>query len=95
MIDINLATYTLRVKGTTKLLGLIGDPVSHSLSPIIHNYWLEKYAIDAVYLPLPIKTENLASTLPALVNAGFIGFNVTVPHKQAAFGMVEVGGITA
>jgi len=95
MIDIDLATYTPRVKGTTKLLGLIGDPVSHSLSPIIHNYWLERYEIDAVYLPLPIKTENLASTLPALVNAGFIGFNVTVPHKQEAFGVVGAGNETA
>jgi shikimate dehydrogenase len=95
MIDIDLATYTPRVKGTTKLLGLIGDPVSHSLSPIIHNYWLEKYGIDAVYLPLPIKTENLSSTLTALVNAGFIGFNVTVPHKQAAFGVVQVGDFGA
>ncbi len=73
----------MTITGKTKLLGLIGDPVSHSLSPILHNHWFEKYDIDAVYVPLPIKAEDVESSLPALVNAGFIGFNVTVPHKQA------------
>ena len=73
----------MTITGKTKLLGLIGDPVSHSLSPILHNHWFEKYGIDAVYVPLPIKAEDVESSLPALVNAGFIGFNVTVPHKQA------------
>jgi shikimate dehydrogenase len=72
------------VKGTTKLLGIIGDPVTYSLSPLMHNSALALLGQDCVYVPMPVKSENLAGALiglEAIVNVQ--GFNVTIPHKEA------------
>lgn len=78
------------IAGTTKLLGVIGDPVEHSLSPIMHNAVLTERSATAssltleyVYLPLPIKSGDLAIALAGLQAIGVRGFNVTIPHKQA------------
>ncbi|MBP7252117.1 MAG: shikimate dehydrogenase [Alphaproteobacteria bacterium] len=76
------------VTGKTALLGLLGWPVKHSLSPRLHNYWLAQCGIDAVYLPLPVAPEALAAVLPALPKMGFVGVNVTIPHKEALCGLV-------
>ncbi|MDO8837562.1 MAG: shikimate dehydrogenase [Parvibaculum sp.] len=65
---------------------VIGWPVAHSRSPLIHNYWIETHGIaDAVYERLAVKPEDLAATVTRLGAHGFIGANVTVPHKEAAF----------
>lgn len=74
---------------------VIGNPISHSLSPIIHNYLLEKYNIDGVYLALPITKEDLQTTIDALIKMGFAGFNVTIPHKEAIFKMCDHTSKTA
>ena len=71
--------------GSARLAGVTGWPVSHSRSPRIHNSWLNRYGIDGAYVPLPIRPEDFAATIPALVKAGFAGVNVTIPHKEAAF----------
>jgi shikimate dehydrogenase len=63
--------------------GLIGWPLSHSRSPMLHGYWLKKYGIAGAYVPLPLKPERVADGLKGLVALGFVGCNVTVPHKQA------------
>lgn len=76
------------VTGKTALLGLLGWPVKHSLSPRLHNYWLGQSGIDAVYLPLPVEPEALATVLPALPQMGFVGVNATIPHKEALCGLV-------
>ncbi len=68
-----------------RLAGVIGWPVSHSRSPLLHNHWLAQHGIDGAYVPLPVRPEDLDAALAGLAVAGFRGVNVTVPHKVAAF----------
>ena len=63
------------ISSHTKIAGVIGDPISHSLSPIIHNYLLNKYKIDGLYLPFKVTKNNLSSTVKTLSQLGFKGFN--------------------
>lgn len=74
----------MTIKGTTKLVGVLGWPVAHSRSPLIHNYWIEEHGLDAVYVPLPVQPEDFGAAIAALGKLGFAGANVTVPHKEAA-----------
>lgn len=71
------------ITGTTKLLGVIGDPVTHSLSPMMHNAVLQHLGLDYVYLPLPVKKEDLQEALAGFKAIDLVGFNATIPHKQA------------
>jgi shikimate dehydrogenase len=64
---------------------VIGDPITHSLSPKIHQYWLKKYQIDGTYLPIKITKENLINSVESLIKDGYAGFNVTIPHKEEIF----------
>ena len=64
------------------LLGLIGDPVEHSLSPVMHNQAIEELGLDHVYIPLPVAPENLAQAIAGFRAISLVGFNVTIPHKQ-------------
>ena len=73
----------------TPRAGVAGWPVSHSRSPLLHNFWLARHGIDAAYLPLPIRAEDFAGTLASLRAAGFAGLNVTIPHKEAAFALCD------
>jgi shikimate dehydrogenase len=72
------------ISGSTRLFAVLGDPVAHSLSPAIHNAWLETAGIDARYVALRVTGEDVASTIRALHAAGLAGANVTLPHKAAA-----------
>ena len=70
--------------GNARIAGVIGWPISHSRSPRLHGYWLEKHGIDGAYIPMavpPGRTEQALRALPAL---GLRGTNVTLPHKEAA-----------
>lgn len=69
--------------GKTKLLGVIGHPVEHSLSPVMHNAAIAHLGLDYVYVPLSVKPEDLETALSGLTAINFQGFNVTIPHKQA------------
>jgi len=71
------------ITGKTKLLGVIGHPVSHSLSPLMHNSAISYLELDYVYLPLPVRPEDLAAALAGFAAINLKGFNVTIPHKQA------------
>ena len=64
---------------------VIGWPVAHSRSPLIHGYWLQKYGIEGSYTKEAVAPENVAQFLAALGQRGFVGCNVTVPHKEQAF----------
>ena len=72
-----------------RLAGVMGHPVAHSLSPRLHNFWLDRYGIDGAYVPLPVAPEHFAAALRALATLGFAGVNVTVPHKEAAFAAAD------
>lgn len=78
-----------------KLAGIVGWPVAHSLSPQLHAHWLREYHVDGAYVPLPVMRENFAGVLTALHKAGFVGVNVTVPHKEAAFALAHELDATA
>ncbi len=72
-----------QITGTTQILGVIGHPIAHSLSPVMHNAAISKLNLDYVYVPFPITPANLATALTGFAVMGVVGFNVTIPHKQA------------
>lgn len=73
----------LLITGKTQLLGVIGYPVEHSLSPLMHNAALAELGLDFIYLPFPIAPQNLQVAIAGLAAMGVVGFSVTIPHKQA------------
>lgn len=79
----------MTLSGSSKLAGVMGWPVAHSLSPRMHSYWIKAYGIDGAYVPLPVAPENFEQALLALPKLGFRGVNVTVPHKEAALSLVD------
>jgi shikimate dehydrogenase len=74
---------TKEITGKTKLLGVIGHPVEHSLSPVMHNAAIANLGLDYIYLPFPIEPENLEIVIAGFAAVGVVGFSVTIPHKQA------------
>jgi shikimate dehydrogenase len=70
------------ISGQTRLYGLIGDPVEHSLSPFIHNRAFEKLGIDGVYTAFRVSSDDLAGAISGLRSLGAAGVNVTYPHKE-------------
>jgi shikimate dehydrogenase len=70
------------ITGKTRLLGVIGDPIGHSLSPVMHNAALAAMQQDYVYVPFGIKAEQLATAIAGFAAIGVVGFNITIPHKQ-------------
>tara|TARA_B100000686_G_scaffold340265_1_gene415688 strand:+ start:510 stop:1373 length:864 start_codon:yes stop_codon:yes gene_type:complete len=85
----------MNIRGTSQLAGVFGWPVRHSRSPVMHNYWLEQLGIDAAYVPLAVAPEDFAETLKCLGKLGFVGANVTIPHKRAALVSVDHADDTA
>src|SRR2546428_7280121 len=76
------------------LAGVMGWPVMHSRSPMLHNYWFKQHDLAGTYVPLAIRPEGLAAALRALRALGFAGCNLTIPHKQQAMTIVdEVDGL--
>jgi shikimate dehydrogenase len=71
------------------LAGVIGWPIGHSRSPVLHGYWLRRYEIGSGYVPMAVPPERLEQALRALPSLGFAGCNITVPHKEAAFRLVD------
>ena len=67
---------------------VIGWPISHSRSPLIHGYWLQQHGIDGSYTRQPVEPDALASFLGSLAAEGYAGCNVTIPHKENAFRLV-------
>ena len=76
------------LSGRARVAGVIGWPVAHSLSPCLHGYWLRHYGVDGAYVPLPVRAGDAAAAFAALATLGFVGANVTVPHKEAALAAV-------
>ena len=68
---------------------VIGWPVEHSRSPLIHNYWLKRYGIAAEYRREAVRKEEFEAFIGTLAARGYVGANVTVPHKEAAFALSQ------
>jgi shikimate dehydrogenase len=75
--------------GAGKVAGVVGWPIAHSLSPLLHGYWLDALKIDGALVPLAVAREDFARVIAGLQRAGFRGVNVTVPHKEAAFALAH------
>lgn len=73
-----------RINSNTKVFGVIGDPVAHSLSPLIHNQAFRHLGINAVYMPFRVPRPELADSLKAFMNVPVQGYSVTIPHKEEA-----------
>lgn len=83
MINVNIS-------GKTKIAGIVGNPVAHSLSPKIHNYLFQKLGIDAVYVPFQIENRSdLESFVKTFRSANFLGCNITIPYKSAILQFVD------
>ena len=72
-----------KITKETKIFGVIGDPIAHSKSPLIHNAAFRKLRLDAVYLPLRVPADQLLDTLEEYKRLGLCGYSVTIPHKEA------------
>jgi len=72
-----------------KKAAVIGFPIKHSLSPRLHNFWLKTYGLNGDYSSIEVKPEDLESFLLNLEKAGLKGINITVPHKEAAFEILQ------
>jgi shikimate dehydrogenase len=71
------------------LAGVMGWPVMHSRSPLLHNYWFKQHNLAGTYVPLAIRPEGLAAALRALHPLGFAGCNLTIPHKEQAMRILD------
>ena len=74
----------------TKKFGIIGNPIKHSLSPILHNYWFKKYNIDAEYSIIDIKDSQLTKIIDKIKDKSLCGINITLPYKQKIVPYVDV-----
>ncbi|UWQ79308.1 shikimate dehydrogenase [Leisingera sp. S132] len=71
------------------LAGVIGCPVAHSKSPQLHGHWLRTHGISGHYVPLHVEPEDLSETLRMMPKMGFVGANVTIPHKEAVMEIAD------
>jgi shikimate dehydrogenase len=72
------------------LAGVIGQPVAHSRSPALHSYWLRRYGLKGAYVPMDVDRADLGRVLDAMPRMGFVGANVTIPHKEAVLALADV-----
>lgn len=72
------------------LAAVIGHPVAHSRSPALHSYWLNRYGLKGHYIPIDIAPSELADLIRTLPRLGFIGANITIPHKEAILNIADI-----
>lgn len=77
------------------LAAVLGMPAAHSLSPVIHSYWLRRGGVSGSYIPIEIEAGDLKAFFALAPRIGFRGFNVTAPHKEAAFSLCDRLSATA
>ena len=72
------------------LAGVIGCPIAHSKSPQLHRHWLKSLGISGYYVPMHVEANDLEEILRSLPKAGFVGVNITVPHKERALEIADL-----
>ena len=72
------------------LAGVIGSPIAHSRSPALHGYWLRRYGIRGHYIPMDVSQADLRAALETLPKLGFVGLNVTIPHKETVLALADI-----
>lgn len=76
--------------GPIPLAGVIGAPISHSRSPRLHGHWLKTHALPGHYIPMEVSQEDLARVIQTLPHMGFVGCNITLPHKEAILDIADI-----
>ena len=77
------------ITGATVVAGVVGHPIAHSMSPILHNAWLAAAGIDGIYVPFDVSPENFGSFINGLRGGSLSGLNVTVPFKTQALALAD------
>lgn len=72
------------------LAGVIGSPIAHSRSPLLHGHWLRSYGLSGHYIPMDVPAAKLEDTLRLLPQIGFVGVNITIPHKERVMEIADV-----
>ncbi|MBI2875485.1 MAG: shikimate dehydrogenase [Candidatus Tectomicrobia bacterium] len=72
-----------------KVLGILGDPIGHTLSPLMHHTAAQYHTLEMVYLPFWVKPEQLPAAVQGIRGLGIVGVNITIPHKQAVLPLVD------
>ncbi|MGB5559546.1 MAG: shikimate dehydrogenase [Paracoccaceae bacterium] len=72
------------------LAGVIGSPIAHSRSPALHMYWLRRYGIQGHYVPMDVAQNDLSDVIRAMPRMGFVGVNVTIPHKEKVLALADL-----
>src|SRR3712207_9404548 len=85
----------MNLSGRTRLLGVVGHPVGHSLSPRMHNASFAATGLDYIYVPLDVRPEVLPTAVNGLSDLGFPGFHATLPHKEAILHLLDGLGAAA
>ena len=75
----------MKLSGHTKPFAVLGHPIGHTLSPVMHNASMQELGFDGIYLALDVHPDRLMEVLPSMAMMGFAGVNLTVPHKEIAF----------
>ena len=83
------STSPTSVSGSTRLYGIMGYPIGHSLSPLMHTLAFRHHGLDAVYVPFSVAPDDLARAVAGSVALGVAGFNVTIPHKEAIMACLD------
>jgi len=78
-----------RITGSTRICGIIGDPVEHSMSPVMHNAAFEALGLNYVYLPFRVHREGLKAAISGMRALNIAGLNVTIPHKMAVIPLLD------
>ncbi|MDI6815354.1 MAG: shikimate dehydrogenase, partial [Dehalococcoidales bacterium] len=79
----------LKISGETRCCGVIGDPVEHTISPVMHNAAFRKLGLDYVYLPFRVRKEELGEAIKGMRALNIRGLNVTIPHKVAVIQFLD------
>ena len=93
MTHANEFSYTL--SGATRLYGIFGHPITHSLSPLMQTYAFQHHHLDCVYVPFPVAPDRLSEALPGAIALGIHGLNITIPHKEAILPLLDAVAVEA
>ncbi len=83
------------ISGATRLAGVVGNPIAHSMSPILHNAWLAAAGVDGVYVPFGVAGDRFAGFVDGLRGGSLRGLNVTIPFKEQALALADKAGSRA
>ena len=72
------------------LAAVIGSPIAHSRSPALHAHWLRRYGIRGFYIPIDVAQDDLSEVIKAMPKMGFVGANVTIPHKETVLALADL-----